>query len=512
MKTISKIILLAALLTLCIPCSKALASDLLSDEWMEMYFLGTKLGNLHVTTIKTQYNGKPSFMTQSVESTFGIRGNTDFSTEVSLIEYEDENMNPLFIIMNMRISKAKTLMTCDFSGDKIIKIKVSTSESSYEKEQDKSDDILLSWGMSQKMLSKGLKPGTSYAYKAFFPEKFGFLVIKTKVIGKELVDIAGKTLNLNKLRTDVEEMKLTKFDYIDNSGVCYLSEIPAVGMKFIKVAEKDISKNDKSASFELTDLFIKPTGKLENFSNVYESKKAKMTISSDTHDLKEFLTSSNRQELKTQDPKHATLIIYSTKDKNPKIKLKRPFDKSEFTKVSDTDSKKNDNLQKFDFEPYLTDSPFIQCKNEKIRNKAKQIVSFKKDIFECAKLLCQWVNQNLKNKNYSVIYASALEVLENIEGDCSEHTLLFIALARSIGIPARGVLGLVYSEKDKAFGFHVWGEVFGGEWFEMDPTFGFDYVTPAHISVVKTDMNDLSFSGDAVKLIQMIKDFHIQID
>ena len=39
---------------------------------------------------------------------------------------------------------------------------------------------------------------------------------------------------------------------------------------------------------------------------------------------------------------------------------------------------------------------------------------------------------------------SALEVLKTRVGDCNEHTTLYVAMARSLGIPARIAVGLVY--------------------------------------------------------------------
>ena len=59
-------------------------------------------------------------------------------------------------------------------------------------------------------------------------------------------------------------------------------------------------------------------------------------------------------------------------------------------------------------------------------------------------------------------------------GDCNEHTVLFVALARSLGIAARINVGLVYVHG--AFYYHAWPEVYieeGGNrglWLPVDPT------------------------------------------
>ena len=52
-------------------------------------------------------------------------------------------------------------------------------------------------------------------------------------------------------------------------------------------------------------------------------------------------------------------------------------------------------------------------------------------------------------------------------GDCNEHTVLFVALARALGLPARTAVGLVYL--DGSFYYHAWPEVWLGEWVAVDP-------------------------------------------
>ena len=77
--------------------------------------------------------------------------------------------------------------------------------------------------------------------------------------------------------------------------------------------------------------------------------------------------------------------------------------------------------------------------------------------------------------------SNALGVLKRMEGDCSEHTALFVALCRAAGIPARQVVGIGYSDEIKAFGYHAWAEVYVGRWVAMDPTWGENLVDATHL-------------------------------
>ena len=60
-----------------------------------------------------------------------------------------------------------------------------------------------------------------------------------------------------------------------------------------------------------------------------------------------------------------------------------------------------------------------------------------------AERLTRYVNA-LLDKKPTVSLPSALEVLRTKVGDCNEHTALYVAMARSIGIPARIAVGLTY--------------------------------------------------------------------
>jgi len=77
-------------------------------------------------------------------------------------------------------------------------------------------------------------------------------------------------------------------------------------------------------------------------------------------------------------------------------------------------------------------------------------------------------------KRPTVSLPSALEVLKTRVGDCNEHTALYVAMARSLGLPARIAVGLVHLRG--AFYYHAWAEVWIAEtprrglWLPVDPT------------------------------------------
>jgi transglutaminase-like putative cysteine protease len=103
-----------------------------------------------------------------------------------------------------------------------------------------------------------------------------------------------------------------------------------------------------------------------------------------------------------------------------------------------------------------------------------------------ARRLSRAVHDRLE-KVYGQSRDRASEVLRSGKGDCTEHALLFVALARASGIPARGVHGLVYAnygDGGPGLYWHAWAEVrVGDDWIAIDPTFDQDVADATHIAL-----------------------------
>jgi len=117
---------------------------------------------------------------------------------------------------------------------------------------------------------------------------------------------------------------------------------------------------------------------------------------------------------------------------------------------------------------------------------ARQVAGDAKGTYEAAVRLSDHVYKRLE-KAYGVSHDRASDVLTAGKGDCTEHSVLFVALARALGIPARGVHGLVYARYEDgrdALYWHAWAEVkSGGEWIAIDPTFGQPVADATHVAL-----------------------------
>ena len=152
-----------------------------------------------------------------------------------------------------------------------------------------------------------------------------------------------------------------------------------------------------------------------------------------------------------------------------------------------------------DLRDALEPEPLIQSDDPRIVRRAREITAARaqrgQDPTRVAGQLANAVF-NMLEKKITISVPSAVHVLETLTGDCNEHTVLYVALARSLGLPARTAVGLVYLRG--SFFYHAWPEVWLGEWVAVDPTFGDAPADAAHIRFV---IGGLAQQVEIVRLI-----------
>lgn len=139
--------------------------------------------------------------------------------------------------------------------------------------------------------------------------------------------------------------------------------------------------------------------------------------------------------------------------------------------------------------PFTKTDTFLMADHAEIVAQSQEILESITDRAAGAAALSEWVFGHLK-KVPTLGIPNALEVLRVGQGDCNEHTALYVALARASGIPARIAAGVVYSDRivdEGAFFYHAWPEVYFGEagWVPVDPTFNQFPADATHIKVVE---------------------------
>jgi hypothetical protein len=159
-------------------------------------------------------------------------------------------------------------------------------------------------------------------------------------------------------------------------------------------------------------------------------------------------------------------------------------------------------------------------------NIASQLAEGEDDLYIVANNLVSWIKENIEYSLDTITEKAsqpASWVVRSRYGVCDEITSLFIAMARSLGIPARFVSGVAYTNWNELndWGPHAWAEVYypGTGWVSYDITYNeFGYVDATHIALkVSLDSNESStefgWAGVNIKNVELIpKEVDINVE
>ncbi len=141
---------------------------------------------------------------------------------------------------------------------------------------------------------------------------------------------------------------------------------------------------------------------------------------------------------------------------------------------------------------------FIGSDHPRIMSLAEKITLETDTPFQKIKKTMDWMKQNIQRQPV-VSLPDAVATLENGMGDCNEHAVLFAALCRAMGIPAKVEAGLVYL--NGSFYYHAWNSVYLGRWITADSLFQQIPADVTHIRLVSgTQEMQLGLAGVIGKL------------
>ncbi len=302
------------------------------------------------------------------------------------------------------------------------------------------------------LYKKGLKKGTRINFPVFDPVTLSTQKMHIEVVGKEKITLNGNEFDAFKIRGNLNGMQLLM--WVDEHGNELKEESPLGFTLITEPMAKAVQL--PSSSSGVSDLVIQ-TSVPFNLKLPDEVSYLKIKISG--IDLNGLELDGGRQTL------HGDII---------------EIVREEIVTYGDT------SLPISAMEQFLGETPFIQSTNPEIAVLAGDILGGEKDPLTAGRLLWEWVFQHIE-KRPSITVPSAVDVLETKKGDCNEHTVLYTALARSVGLPARINVGLVY--KDGYFYYHAWPEIYTGRWIAIDPTLGEFPASAAHVRLITGDLD-----------------------
>ena len=444
-------------------------------DYMAILMQGQKIG--HAVRTRTAESDKVT-TTESFSMTLG-RGGQAVSVASQEKHIETIEGKPLGFEMSLTTSGVEQKTTGTVHGGKVT-ISRQVMGQAQELTVDWPGDAMLSEGLRQVQLNKGLAPGTSYEISLFRPDMLN--AVKARIeVGKvkKVKMLFGKQKDLTEVKTtmSVQGQQLVMTSYVDQQLKVLKTRVPMMGMELELVACDEATAKQENAIVDfLEKLSIASPVKLMNLHTI---ESAVYTLKPTTDTGLELPTSLTQTVQSTE----GGMIVTVLKPLPPK-NVAFPY------KGNDPNALEA-----------LKETDYIQSTNETIIELAKRAVGETTDAAAASLQIEAFVDGYITQKDLSVGYASAAEVAQSRQGDCSEHAVLAAAMCRTVGIPARIVCGVVYTDmflgKQSIFGGHMWAEVYlDGNWYGLDATrseqqgFG-----PGHIALSHGNGDPIDFFG-----------------
>lgn len=364
---------------------------------------------------------------------------------------------PLGFEVTQDMSAFRTIIKATVSADGKVDVTTTTGQIEQKKNFDWPEGGLMAEGLRLLELKHGLEEGTEYSLKLFSPSMMQAMDSKVKIGAKKQVDLLGRVLNLTEVTSIMTVPftgEITTTSYTDDELSVLKTITPMMGMQLEMLAcSKDFALSEAEPFEFVSKAFIKSPKPFKELSSV-KAIEYRIRPAEEAKDFK--IPSSDNQQVKEQ--QDGTLIVTVRP-------VTLPSEAEIGYRGSDAEVRKS-----------LKSNRFIQSDDEKIQQLAKEAIGDTKNAAVAAKRIEQFVSEYIEDKNLSIGYASAAEVAESRQGDCTEFAVLTAALCRAAGIPARIVVGVAYVDEfmgyEEVFGGHSWTEAYvGDKWIGLDSSF-----------------------------------------
>lgn len=441
------------------------------EEWSVIYMGKTRVGYSRSNTVNVKRDGRELIRSES-ESTMLIKRfgqelkmklsiSTEETLDGQLVTVEFKNENP-------PVSFTRT--TGKVNGDKLDLLIENAGKTS--KKTIKWDPENKSPAYQDRLLQEQpLKTGEKRQFKVFLPEMNQVATVSiTAQAADETTLLDGVKHKLQ--RIDITQSVLPGFvtkTWIDAEGHTLKSSTGGFfgsDMSTYRVSREEALKEIAGAELDIAiDTLIKIQPPIQR---AHDSQEIVYFVALKGHNPATEIPTSDTQTIKSTGPETAELTVTAARP------TAAAADPAKTVAAS-----------------FSTPNRYLQSDDPRVIKHAEAAAAGATAPWDVAVKMEQYVHETLNKKNFSTALATAAEVAESLEGDCTEHACLLAAMCRVKKIPSRVVVGFVYADRLEAFGGHMWTEVFiNGKWIPLDATLGMGGIGAAHIKLADTGFQD----------------------
>ncbi|MBD3348520.1 MAG: hypothetical protein GF400_04915 [Candidatus Eisenbacteria bacterium] len=454
------------------------------EAWYETSIAGLRAGVIH-ETVKTAADG--SLVTTSLATVTVRRFGERVVLSQSDVWRETANGQPLEYTSVRRLARGEEIeLSVTVETDRLL-ISKSTGREDYSAEHELETSLLFPLAVERLHVERGFVPGDSYSYATFDPDFEAVTTCSVCVVGPDTLRTADGPVAAEHIRVYPDVYDGAAVDeWLSESGALWLQEFESLGVVTRRTsrreAEREFTPPDISAEtlIESNVRFHRPW--------LVEEALYELWLDSGVPD--EVAVTGGRQQIVGRTERGVLLRVVS----------------SEGTAGCGSGAS-NERVSS----QYLEANVLLQKDAPAIADAARAAVSGAEgDPRAMAEGISRAVAGLVHDRGYGTAFASATEVLETGEGDCSEHAVLAAAMARAVGLPSRLAVGLVHF--DGAFAYHMWVEMWTGScWYAVDPTEGRAGVDATHITLDVSALGEGSVGGLSLAVLSTANRLNLRV-
>jgi transglutaminase-like putative cysteine protease len=419
--------------------SANLATDLArygtTAQWRGVYYRNEKIGFT---------------VSQTIPTDDGFELQEDGRLQMSLLGAHTAAV----IHTSARVDRVFTLRSFEFSLDPGtgpttvrgrvdgLRLQLSVTTASGTRNEDRAlvEAPVMALSLARRLADAGLKTGAHHQWVIFDPATLSSGAVTIDVGRREVVDVSGRKMPA--FRTEMAYAGLVTTSWITDTGEIVREQSP-LGLETIRERPEDARA------------MVVP----------YRVREDLLESAAVVPDSKERI-------IEPRDVRRLRLRLTGADLSSPDVSGVGQTVAGDILEIADPQSFRPGQADP-DVSRYLKPEPFLESDAPEIIAEAEAAVKGVTGVRARAERLTRHVNAIL-DKKPTISLPSAREVLRTKVGDCNEHTALYVAMARALGIPSRIAVGLVSVRG--AFYYHAWPEVYldegkgRGMWLPVDPT------------------------------------------
>lgn len=446
-----------------------------ADEeiWEAYYLQGSKIGYGHTTVHPTHRADRELRQTRSLNhleiTRFGQLTEQDVKMELletpagEVVEFKTE----------VALGPAPTVVTGRVEGEQMT-ITTRTQGRRDTARIDWSSDVRGFRGVEQSLARKPMKPGETRSLRMLMPLVNQIANVELAAGDYEDTPVLGvevKLLRVNSVARLPDGQSINSIAWVDNAGRVIKTRVAALQQESFRTTRQlAMAPGGEEHVFDLgLDVIV---GVDPPLTRPHETREVRYRVELADGDPAKVFATGPTQSVRRLDDHAAEVTVRSLRPGEMKSPEMPPGD------VPDEYRSANSVLQ-------VDDPRIVEMAHE-----AKAGAQSPQDV---AIALERYVNRVVGEKNFSHGFATAAEVAETRAGDCTEHAVLLAALARACGLPSRVAIGLVYLDRARGFGYHMWTEVFlDGQWVPLDAIMGQGGTSAAYLKLTDSSLDGAS--------------------